>query len=80
MRPFSRPGLVPGAGGFCYGRVMAQITNLNRFRKDKARAEKRRLGDENAAKHGRTKAQKAAEKAEAERAVRTLDQHRRDDD
>ena len=59
---------------------MAQITNLTRYRKDKARAEKRRLGDENAARHGRTRAQKAAEQAEAERVARTLDQHRRDDD
>lgn len=59
---------------------MAQITNLNRYRKDKARAEKRRLGDENAAKHGRMKAQKAAEQADAERAARSLDRHRRDDD
>ena len=59
---------------------MAQITNLTRYRKDKARAEKRRQGDENAARHGRTKVQKAAEQADAERAARTLDQHRRDDD
>ena len=59
---------------------MAQITNLTRYRKDKARAEKRRQGDENAARHGRTKAQKAAEQADAERAAQTLDQHRRDDD
>lgn len=59
---------------------MAQITNLNRYRKDKARAEKRRLGDENAAKHGRTKAQKAVEQADAERAARRLDRHLRDDD
>lgn len=59
---------------------MAQITNLTRYRKDKARAEKRRVGDENAARHGRTRAQKLAEKADAERAVRSLDQHRRDDD
>lgn len=59
---------------------MAQITNLNRYRKDKARAEKRLLGDENAAKHGRTKAQKAVEQADAERAARSLDRHLRDDD
>ena len=59
---------------------MAQITNLTRFRKDKARAEKRKAADENAAKHGRTKAQKAAEKAEAARTARSLDGHRRDDD
>ena len=43
---------------------MAEITNLNRFRKQQARAEARRTADANAAKHGRTKAQKQAEAAE----------------
>lgn len=58
---------------------MAGITNLNRFRKQQARAEARRTADANAAKHGRTKAQRLAEKAQAERAARHLDQHRKDD-
>jgi len=57
---------------------MAQITNLNRFRKDRARAEKRRQGDENAAKFGRSKAGRAQEQAELARVARTLDQHRRE--
>lgn len=57
---------------------MAQITNLNRFRKDRARADKRRRGDENAAKYGRSKAERAQEMAEAARAARILDQHRRE--
>lgn len=63
-----------------YGRGMAEITNLTRFRKARARAAKRRQGDENAALFGRTRAQKAAEEADRTRAARTLDQHRREDE
>lgn len=59
---------------------MAEITNLNRFRKDKARADRRRQGDENAARFGRTRARKEAEAADAARAARFLDQHRTGDD
>lgn len=57
---------------------MSKVTNLNRFRKDKARAEKRAEGDENAVKHGRTKAQKALERARADKAARDLDGHGRE--
>lgn len=60
--------------------AMTPIINLNRARKDKARAEKRRQADANAAKHGRSKAERLRDEAEAERAARILDQHRRDDD
>lgn len=59
---------------------MSNVTNLNRFRKDRARAEKRAQGDANAVKFGRTGGQKAAEKAAAQKARRALDGHRRDDD
>ncbi|OSQ51239.1 DUF4169 family protein [Marivita geojedonensis] len=52
---------------------MSNVTNLNQFRKTKARAEKRAKADENAVKFGRTKAQKALEKAQAEKAKRDLD-------
>ncbi|MEQ9258086.1 MAG: DUF4169 family protein [Roseovarius sp.] len=52
--------------------------NLNRVRKEKARAEKRARADENAAKFGRSKAEKAREAARAEKAARDLDGHRRD--
>ena len=52
---------------------MAQITNLNRFRKDKARAERRTEADANAAKHGRTKAERLRQVTEAETARRHLD-------
>ena len=56
---------------------MAEITNLNRFRKQKSRDEARRAGDANAAKFGRTRAERAAEAKDAARAAQHLDQHRR---
>ena len=59
---------------------MTNVTNLNRFRKQKARDEKRAEADANAVKHGRTKAQKSLEDARAEKAARNLDGHRRDRD
>lgn len=58
---------------------MTQPINLNRARKQKARDDARRKGDENAARFGRTRAQKAAEEADAARAALHLDRHRRDD-
>ncbi len=57
---------------------MARLTNLNRFRKQKARAEKRARADANAARYGRSKAEKALEEARAEKAARLLDAHRRE--
>ena len=59
---------------------MADIVNLNRFCKEKGRAEKRAAGDANAAKFGRSKAEKDLDAARAEKAARDLDQHRRDTD
>lgn len=58
---------------------MTQITNLNRFRKQKAREDARQQADANAAKHGRTKAQKLAEQADKDRAAKHLDGVKRDD-
>lgn len=49
--------------------------NLNRFRKQKARAEKRARADANAVKFGRSKAEKTAESAEITRAKTRLDGH-----
>ncbi|ARE81581.1 amidase [Roseovarius mucosus] len=54
--------------------------NLNRVRKQKARAKDKARADENAARFGRTKAQKALEQAQTEKARAALDQHRRDED
>jgi len=58
---------------------MSNVTNLNQFRKAKARAEKRAEADANAAKFGRTKAQRLLEEAEAEKARAALEAHRRDE-
>lgn len=52
---------------------MSNVTNLNKFRKLKARAEKQTRADENAVKFGRTKAQKTLEQAQADKARRDLD-------
>mgnify|MGYP003571127381 CR=1 FL=1 len=54
--------------------------NLNRIRKHKARAAKKARADENAARFGRTKAQKTREEAEAEKARHVLDLHRREEE
>jgi len=58
---------------------MAEIINLRAAKKAAARAKTRAQGDENAAKFGRTRAQKTAEAAQAEKAKRDLDAHLRDD-
>ena len=52
--------------------------NLNRVRKDKARAEAKARAAENAVKFGRTKAEKDLDKARADQAARLLDQHRKE--
>jgi len=53
--------------------------NLRAARKSAARDAARRRGDENAAKFGRSKAGKLAEREAALRAARHLDGHRRED-
>lgn len=55
---------------------MSKIVNLTRFRKDKARAEKRAKADANAAKHGRSRTDKAREAAQTDKARRDLDGHK----
>jgi hypothetical protein len=58
---------------------MGEIINLRVAKKAADRAKSRAQGDENAAKFGRTKAQKSAEAARAAKAKRDLDAHLRDD-
>lgn len=58
---------------------MSQPVNLNHVRKQKARAQARAEADANAVKFGRTKAQKARDKAEAAQAARRLDNARREE-
>ena len=52
---------------------MADVVNLNRFRKTKARDAEKRQAAANRAAFGRTKAEKAADRTERERAARALD-------
>ncbi|MEP1327745.1 DUF4169 family protein [Pseudophaeobacter sp.] len=57
---------------------MAEPVNLNRFRKEKARAEKKARADQNAVKFGRTKAEKSRDKSRKDQEIRRLDDHRSD--
>jgi len=52
---------------------MAEIVNLNRARKAKARSEAQATAAANRVAHGRTKAEKQAVQAETERRARDLD-------
>ena len=57
---------------------MAEVVSLARTRKERERLKKRVEADANAAKFGRTKAQRALEDQTAEKARRDLDGHRKD--
>ena len=57
---------------------MADIVNLRRARKDRAREAARKAGDANAAKHGRGKGARARQDAEEAARVRQLDGHLRE--
>lgn len=59
---------------------MEKPVNLNRYRKDKARADRKARADQNAVKFGRTKAQKDTERAETARITRLFDSHKQDRD
>ena len=59
---------------------MVEPINLNKARKTRDRAEQKKAAAENRVRFGRTKAEKAASKLEAEAARRRHDQTRRDDD
>lgn len=54
---------------------MAEIINLNKKRKAKARVEKEKTASENRIKFGRTKKEKQIAKQENERQERHLDGH-----
>lgn len=58
--------------------MSAEIVNLRRARKDKLRADREKEAAENRRRFGRTKAEKAAEAAERDRAGRAIDGHRRE--
>ena len=57
---------------------MAEIINLNRARKTKTRAEKRKIADQNAQIFGRTKGEKKQDDVIAAKAKDHVDQHKRE--
>lgn len=57
---------------------MAEIINLNKARKAKARVDKSARAEENRARFGRTKAQKQSDAAESAKVTRLLDESKRD--
>lgn len=57
---------------------MAELINLRSRRKTAEREAARKLADQNAARHGRTKAERDQEAARAAKAKHDLDQHRRE--
>jgi hypothetical protein len=59
---------------------MAEIVNLRRARRKKARAEAETKAASNRLVHGRTKAEKTKTRAEEEAAERRLDGHKRGND
>ncbi|MFC7380131.1 DUF4169 family protein [Brevundimonas sp. GCM10030266] len=63
----------PAHGRLHHGDVMGEIVNLNRFRKDRAKAEAKATASANRAAHGRTKAEKTKADKERTRAEQLLD-------
>lgn len=59
---------------------MADILNLNKARKAKARADKAAKARENRVKFGRSRAEKDLESARRAKAIRDIDAHRREDE
>ncbi len=60
--------------------MTGSVLNLNRARKALDRAKEKAQADANATKHGRTKAQRLLEAAQAEKARRALDQAKFEDE
>lgn len=57
---------------------MAEIINLNRVRKTKTRADRRKIADQNAQKFGRTKGEKKRDDLIAAKTKGHVDQHKRE--
>ncbi len=58
---------------------MGTPVNLNRYRKEKARAEKKARADQNAVAFGRSKAEKQVVKLQKDKQNRNLDNHELDE-
>ena len=57
---------------------MADVLSLSKARKSKAKADKEARAQENRVKFGRTKAEKAADKARTTLAEKSIDAHKRE--
>jgi hypothetical protein len=57
---------------------VSEPVNLNKFRKAKTRAAKQQQAAENRVKYGRTKAEKARDRLEANKNKNAVDQSQRD--
>ena len=58
---------------------MTEIINLRMARKARARTEAEKQAEENRAKFGQTKAERTRAQSEAERALKAIEAHRRED-
>jgi hypothetical protein len=58
---------------------MGDVVNLKRFKKRNEREQSAMQADANRARHGRTKAERARDQQQKDRASDFLDQHRIDD-
>ncbi|KUJ81773.1 DUF4169 family protein [Ruegeria profundi] len=58
---------------------MGKPVNLNRYRKQKARAQKKARADQNAVKFGRSKVQRVEEEFDQNKQRRDLDNHELDE-
>lgn len=58
---------------------MGKPVNLNRYRKEKARAEKKARADQNAVAFGRSKAEKEVVQLQQDKQKRDLDNHELDE-
>ncbi|WP_425082838.1 DUF4169 family protein [Ruegeria profundi] len=58
---------------------MGKPVNLNRYRKEKARAEKKARADQNAVAFGRSKAEKQVVQLQKDKQNRDLDNHELDE-
>ena len=59
---------------------MSNTVNLNKFRKEKDRAEKKAIADANSVKFGRTKAQRLLEAAQADHLRKHLNAQKFEDE
>lgn len=75
IRTESGPGPICFSWGFD---MSAELINLNRARKAKAKRDQTTEAEANRVKFGRTKAEKLKAKAEAEKAARHIDGHKID--